>query len=300
MFPQKHIEGFEQYWRRRKPGSSTAVHYASDVRIFFKWATGRSPEIINAHDIDHFIEWQQSLGRASSTIRRRLIALRMFFDYLAYIQDHSFPNPVIPRRHYLSQGRTLPRSVRQSEIAKLFASIGDHLRDCAIFTLMLHAGLRIGEVINLCTGDIYLSEKRMPHLRLNGKGQRERIVYLSATATQLLEKYLRSRPSDSGERVFLNRRGKPITATGIQLQLAKYCRQADIWVTCHQLRHSFACHMIAAGIPVTSVQKMLGHTSLRTTQLYVEVADKQVERDYHIGIQKVIEDTTAWLEVFHD
>ena len=84
------------------------------------------------------------------------------------------------------------------------------------------------------------------------------------------------------------------------MQLAKYCRQADIWVTCHQLRHTFACHMIAAGIPVTSVQKMLGHTSLRTTQLYVEVADKQVERDYHIGIQKVIEDTNVWLEVFHD
>jgi hypothetical protein len=61
----------------------------------------------------------------------------------------------------------------------------------------------------------------MPHLRLNGKGQHERIVYLSATATQQLEKYLQSRPSDSGERVFLNRKGKPITATGIQLQLAK-------------------------------------------------------------------------------
>jgi len=300
MFPQKNIEGFEQYWRRRKPGSSTAVHYASDVRIFFKWATGRSPETITAHDIDGFIEWQQSLGRASSTIRRRLIALRMFFDYLAYIQDQAFPNPIIPRRHYLSQGRTLPRSVRQNDVARLFASIGDHLRDCTIFTLMLHAGLRIGEVINLCIGDIYLSENRMPHLRLNGKGQRERIVYLSVTATQLLEKYLQSRPFDSGERVFLNRRGKPITATGIQLQLAKYCRQADIWMTCHQLRHTFACHMIAAGVPITSVQKMLGHTSLRTTQLYVEVADKQVERDYHAGIQKVIEDSTTWLETFHD
>jgi site-specific recombinase XerD len=300
MFPQKHIEGFEQYWRRRKPGSSTAIHYASDVRIFFKWATGSSPETITAHDIDDFIEWQQSLGRAPTTIRRRLIALRMFFDYLAYVKDQSFPNPVIPRRHYLSQGRTLPRSVRQNEMAKLFSSIGDHLRDRTIFTLMLHAGLRVGEVINMRTGDIYLSENRMPHLRLNGKGQRERIVYLSATSTQLLEKYLQSRPLDSGERVFLNRRGKPITATGIQLQLAKYCRQAEIWVTCHQLRHTFACRMIAAGVPITSVQKMLGHTSLRTTQLYVEVADQQVERDYHAGIQKVIEDSTTWLEAFHD
>jgi integrase/recombinase XerD len=152
-------------------------------------------------------------------------------------------------------------------------------------------------VINLRLGDVYLSENRLPHLRVNGKGQRERIVYLSAMASKLLEEYLGSRPPDSEKRVFLNWRGKPITITGIQLQLAKYCHQAGIWVTCHQLRHTFACCMIAAEVPVTSVQKMLGHVSLRTTQFYVEVADRQVERDYHAGIQKVIENSSTLLEV---
>ena len=297
MFPQKQIDGFEKYWRRRKPGTSTAVHYTSDVRIFFNWATGRSPEAITVHDVDRFIEWQQSLGRASATLRRRLIALQMFYDYLVYVSDQEILNPVVPRRHYVSQGHRLPRSIRQSEIEKLFSAIGDHLRDRTIFTLMLHAGMRVGEVTNLCTGDIYLSENRTPHLRVNGKGRRERIVYLSATAAHLLDAYLAARPLDSKVRVFLNRRGQPITITGIQLQLAKYCRQAGIWVTCHQLRHTFACGMIAAGVPVTSVQKMLGHTSLRTTQLYVEVADRQVERDYHAGIQKVIENRSTTLEV---
>jgi site-specific recombinase XerD len=297
MFPQKHIEGFEQYWRRRKPGSSTAIHYASDVRIFFKWAVEEFPESITVHDVDRFIEWQQSLGRAPATIRRRLIALRMFFDYLAYACDQAVPNPVMARRHYINQRHRLPRSLHQSEVEKLFTAIGDHLRDCTIFTLMLHAGMRVGEVINLHTGDCYLSEKRTPHLRVNGKGQRERIVYLSAMASHLLEEYLTLRPLDSDERVFLNRRAKPITTTGIQLQFAKYCQQAGIWVTCHQLRHTFACRMIAAGVPVTSVQKMLGHVSLRTTQLYVDVADRQVEQDYHVGIQKVIENNSALLEV---
>jgi len=189
--------------------------------------------------------------------------------------------------------------MHQSEVEKLFAAIGDHLRDRTIFTLMLHAGVRVGEVVNLRTGDIYLSEKRTPHLRVNGKGQRERIVYLSAMASQLLEEYLASRRPNNDNRVFLNRRGKPITITGIQLQLAKYSRQAGIWVTCHQLRHTFACCMIAAGVPVTSVQKLLGHVSLRTTQLYVEVADRQVEQDYHAGIQIVIENSSALLEVFN-
>ena len=288
MFPQQ-IDGFEKYWRRRKPGSSTAVHYASDVRIFFKWAERRSPETITAHDVDGFIEWQQCMGRAQATIRRRLIALCMFYDYLAYMSEEQITNPIVIHRHYIDQGHRLPRDIRQEEIEQLFNAIGDHRRDATIFTLMLHTGIRVGEVVNLRIGDIYLSEERPPYLRVNGKGQRERIVYLSTMAAQLLSRYLIERPAQSEKRVFLNRRGKPITITGIQLQLAKYCRQADIWITCHQLRHTFACRMIAAGVPVTSVQKMLGHASIRTTQLYVQVADGQVERDYHAGIQKVIE-----------
>ena len=297
MFPKQQFDGFEKYWRRRKPSTSTALHYASDVRIFFKWAQGKPPDAITVHDVDEFIGWQQSLGRAQATIRRRLIALRMFFDYLVYIREEHIANPVITRRHYIDQGHRLPRDIRQEEIEKLFTAIGDHLRDRTIFTLMLHTGIRVGEVVNLCLGDVYLSEKRSPHLRVNGKGQRERVSYMSATVAQLISKYLSGRSARKEERVFLNRRGKPITITGIQLQLATYCRQADIWVTCHQLRHTFACRMIAADVPVTSVQKMLGHTSIRTTQLYVRVADRQVEQDYHTGIQKVIENCATMPEV---
>jgi len=299
VFPKQQIDGYEKYWRRRKPGSSTAVHYASDVRIFFKWTQGRSPMSITVHDVDEFIEWQLNLGRALATIRRRLIALCMFYDYLAYVCEEPIANPVLPQRHYIDQGHRLPRDIHQEEVERLFVAIGDHLRDRTIFILMLHTGMRVGEVVNLCLGDMYLSENRPPHLRVNGKGQRERVVYLSKTAARLLSEYLSERPAQSEKRVFLNRRGKPITITGIQLQLAKYCRQADIWVTCHQLRHTFACRMIAAGVPVTSVQKLLGHTSIRTTQLYVQVADGQVERDYHAGIQKVIEICSTPLEVSH-
>ena len=95
MFPKQQIDGFEKYWRRRKPGSSTALHYASDVRIFFNWAEGQPLEAITVHDVDEFIGWQQDLGRAQATIRRRLIALRMFYDYLAYICEEGVANPVI-------------------------------------------------------------------------------------------------------------------------------------------------------------------------------------------------------------
>jgi site-specific recombinase XerD len=287
MFLEEQITNFEKYWRRRKPTSSTAVHYASDVRIFFQWAQGSTPESITVHHVDEFIEWQREFGRASATIQRRLVSLHRFYDFLAYLQDQEIPNPVVSQRHYIDLGRHLPRNLRESEIEELFKTVGDHLRDRTIFTLMLHAGLRVGEVVNLGLEDVYLYEPRTPHLRLRGKGDRERVVYLSATAAQLLGEYMNSRSSGSKEHLFLNRRRKPITITGIQLQLAKYCQKAGIWITCHQLRHTFACRMIAAGVPVTSVQKILGHGSLKTTQLYIEVSDRQVEQDYQAGIRKL-------------
>ena len=165
MFSKKHIDGFEKYWRRRNPDTSTAVHYSSDVRIFFNWLQGRLAESITVHDVDGFIEWQQSLGRAPATIRRRLIALRIFYDYLAYACDQEVPNIVIARRHYTSQRHRLPRNLHQSEVEKLFAAIGDHLRDRTIFTLMLHAGIRVGEVVNLC---LYLH--RAPSQNSTGSG----------------------------------------------------------------------------------------------------------------------------------
>lgn len=286
MYPQEEIDGFEQYWRRRKPGRSTAVHYRSDVNIFFRWAQ-QSPDAITVHHIDQFIDWQRGLGRASATIQRRLIAIRMFYDYLAYIQEEDVPNPIIPRRHYLARDRRLPRDVPDDVIAQLFKAMGSHLRDRTMFTLMLHAGLRVGELSQLRLSDVRLSTEHTPFLRLNGKGEQERVVYLSAASAQLLDEYLRERPHDGPEQVFLNYRGQPISITGIQLRLAHYCRQVDIWVTSHQLRHTYASRMVAADVPITSVQKLLGHNSIRTTQLYVRVADNKVEKDYHAAVSKI-------------
>jgi integrase/recombinase XerD len=287
MYPQEEIDGFERYWRRRKPGRSTAVHYRSDVNIFFRWAK-QLPATITMHHIDRFIDWQRELGRAPATIQRRLVAIRMFYDYLAYIREEDVPNPVLPRRHYISLGRHLPRDIPDGVIAKLFEAIGSHLRDRTMFTLMLHAGLRVGELCHLRVSDVRINREQMPFLRLKGKGDRERVVYLSAAAAQLLDEYLKGRAEDSPARAFLNYQGEPISVTGIQLRLAHYCRRANIWVTCHQLRHTYASRMIAADVPITSVQKLLGHASVTTTQLYVRVADGKVEKDYRAAVSKVI------------
>jgi site-specific recombinase XerD len=287
MYPADSIAEFEKYWRRRKPGTSTALHYSSDVRLFFTWAKDRSPDAITPHDVDRFVAWQQSLGRAATTITRRLIAVRMFYDYLAYATDREVPSPVVPRRHYLDRGRHLPRDVTDQVIQQLFAAIGNHSRDRCLFTLMLHAGLRVGELVTLQMGDVQVSTGGAARVRLLGKGRNERLVYLSATAAQSLAAYLATRPAHPSERIFLNQHGQPMTIAGVQWRLAGYCRHAGIWLTCHQLRHTFASRLVAADVPVTSVQKLLGHRSIRTTQLYVRIADTQVERDYHAGMERL-------------
>ena len=225
MFPQNEIDGFRRYWRRRNPQSSTAIHYASDVAIFFEWVGEVPPAAITVHQIDRFIDWQRSLGWKPSTIRRRVIALRMFFDYLAYAEDRELVNPVQPRRHYVANADLLPRDLTDDVVQQLFVAIGDHLRDRTIFMLMLHAGLRVGEVVNLRVTDLFLRAERPSRLRVQGKGQRERMVYLSATTAHLLQDYLTNRTTSRESRVFLNQHGHPITVTGIQLQLAKYCQQ---------------------------------------------------------------------------
>lgn len=289
MFPAEDIDGFEKYWRRRKPGKSTALHYASDARIFFRWASGYTPEDINVHVIDWFIEWQQSLGRAPSTVLRRLISLRMFFDYYSYSHDKDIANPVVPRRHYVDSGDMLPRNIAAPVVEKLFKVIGEHQRDRAMFTLMLHCGLRVGEITRLCLDDVLMRETNPIRLRVQGKGQKERIVFLSPTGAMRLVEYLAVRPRSKASRIFLNKKGNPITITGIQLQLASYCHKADIWITCHQLRHTFATCMIEGGMAITSVQKLLGHTSIRTTQRYIQVSDTQVEQDYQDRVQYLVE-----------
>ncbi len=289
MFPQAEIDGFRRYWRRRKPQSSTAIHYASDVTIFFQWVGEVTPTAITVHQIDGFIDWQRSLGWKPSTIRRRVIALRMFFDYLAYATDRDLANPVQSRRHYVANADSLPCDLPDEVVQQLFGAIGDHLRDRTMFTLMLHAGLRVGEVVNLRVTDVFLRANSPSRLRILGKGSRERMVYLSATAARLLQDYLTRRSTSLESRVFLNQHGQPLTVTGIQWQLAQYCQHAGIWLTCHQLRHTFASRLVGAGVPATSVQKLLGHRSLRTTQRYINVHDLQVERDYRAGMEKIIE-----------
>jgi site-specific recombinase XerD len=283
------IEQFQKWLRRKAPHSSTSIHYINDLEQFFAWLH-KSPEDVTVWDVDAFIEHCQQQGHAIATINRRLASLRSFYQFLAMMHEDAPANPVRPKRHFIQVGQHLPRDVQDSDLQQLFLVI-ESPRDRAMFLLMLRCGLRVGEVRNLSMDDLYLYSipGSLPRLWLHGKGGKERVVYLSSQAMKALEAWLAVRPESKEQAVFLNRFGKRLTITGIQLQLASYCQKAGLWITCHQFRHTFGRHLIEARVPVTTIQKLMGHARINTTEIYLHIADKQVQEDYEAAMEQVME-----------
>jgi site-specific recombinase XerD len=286
MLPE--IESFVSWLRRKAPEASTAVHYASDLQLFFAWIN-KSYNEVQVQDIDAFIEYSQQLGHAIGTVNRRLCALRTFFQF-HIMQDENAPrNPVIPKRHFIRPGEKLPRDVEDKSLETLFATI-TNVRDRAMFLLMLRCGLRVGEVRNLSLRDLYLepASGSLPRLWLHGKGSYERVAYLSSQALAALKLWLADRPKVREEAVFVNRFGKRLSVTGIQGRLARYCRKAGLWVTCHQFRHTFGRHLTEAHVPVTSIQRLFGHARLKSTEVYLHISDAQAQQDYQAAMDEIM------------
>lgn len=286
------IEEFVNWVHRRNSEARTWRDYSYDLRQFLEVVGDRPPNEITIHDIDRFVSNQVGRGFKPATVNRRLAALLAFFSYLAD-EDPSLVCPVLPRRHYLREPQRLPRPVQDDALERFFAVIEDG-RDRAMFVLMLRCGLRISEVANLRMADLYLDEAS-PRLLVHGKGSRERTVYLSSQAERALRFHLRVRPTVASDYVFLSYLNDGMSTTAIHKRLIRYREQADVYLTAHRLRHSFANDLLAAGTPVTSIQQLLGHRWLETTQIYVQANDQQVQTDYYAACQKL----EGWSELEH-
>ena len=298
MLPE--IESFVSWLRRKSPQSSTAVHYGSDLKLFFAWS-GKAIMDVKVQDIDAYIEHCQQEGHAIGTVNRRLCAVRSFYQFL-YLHDtctapnavrckceNAVGNPVIPKRHFIRPGERLPRDVEDKSLETLFAVIHQP-RDRAMFLLMLRCGLRVGEVRKLSISDLYLepSSGSLPRVWLHGKGSYQRVAYLSSQPLAALKAWLEARPKVKEEAVFVNRFGKRLSVTGIQDRLAGYCHQAGLWMTCHQFRHTFGRHLTEARVPVTSIQRLFGHARLKSTEVYLHISDAQAQEDYLAAMSEIM------------
>jgi site-specific recombinase XerD len=285
------VEAFRGWLKRKFPHTSTPIHYASDAKLFFAWLN--QPALATrVADIDAYIQHCQANGHHAATINRRLATLRVFFDWLSFeLDEHRppVPSPVVPRRHFVRVGERLPRDVRDADVATLFSTIAS-ARDRAMFVLMLRCGLRVGEIRALSLQDIHVSSQArhsLPRLRVHGKGDKERTAYLSSQAQAALHAWLVVRPHVQSDAVFINRRGQRLSVNGIQYILGRVCERAGLHITCHQFRHTFGRHMAEARVPVTSIQRLMGHHWLQSTEVYLHLSDPYVQADYDTAMQSI-------------
>jgi len=278
------VERFVNWTRRRNPGARTWRDYGYDLRFFIDVVGDRPPNQVDFKDIDRFIAIQSAKGFKPSTINRRLASVVALYAFLSP-EDDDLVCPVHPRRHHLREPQRLPRPVQEGDLKRFFAVI-ESKRDRAMFLLMLRCGLRIAEVSNLQLGDLYLDEE-FPRLVTHGKGSRDRAVYLSKQAERALREYLNERPSVSSEYIFLSYQNDGLSTTAIHKRLMRYREQNGLAITAHRLRHSFANDLLNADAPITSIQKLMGHRWIESTQTYVIANDKQVCADYYAASQKI-------------
>ena len=284
-----YLELFRQWLKRKYPHSSTPQHYTSDTKLFLAWLNKPALDT-GVKDIDAYIQHSQSQGHRAATVNRRLATLRVFFDWLGFELDRPLTNPVIPRRHFIRIGLRLPRDVSETDLHTLFNATLS-VRDRAMFGLMLRCGLRVGEIQALSLQDIQLSASptgaNLPRLRVCGKGRKERTVYLSAQADAALQAWLHTRPMTQTDAVFTNAQGHRLSVNGIQYILGQVCQRAGLHLTCHQFRHTFGRHMAESGVPVTSIQKLLGHRWLQSTEVYLHVSDPRLRADYDAAMRTI-------------
>jgi site-specific recombinase XerD len=278
------IERFVNWVRRRSPEAHTWRDYRCDLRFFAEVVGDRPPNQITFREVDRFVSQQSERGFKATTINRRLAAVIELYAYLSP-EDDGLICPVLPHRHHLREPQRLPRPLPEEDLQRFFAAITD-LRDRAAFLLMLRCGLRISEVASLRLSDLFLEEAH-PRLVIQGKGSRERAVYLSPLAEQALRDHLASRPAVASDFVFLTYQNKKFSSHAIHLRLMRYREKSAVSITAHRLRHTFANDLVNADVPVTSIQKLLGHRWIESTQNYVMANDHQVQADYYAACPRI-------------
>jgi integrase/recombinase XerD len=258
----------------------TVEAYRRDLADFCSWLEG-SPDEVTQDQLSGYIASMRAAGLAGTTIARRVAALRSFYRHqvlLGVRADNPAAELELPRRR-----RTLPRTLSPGEAERLIeAAAGTtprSLRDRALVELLYGAGLRVSEAVGLERNGVDL-ERRI--VRCIGKGSKERVVPVGREAVESLRRYLsRGRPYlDVRHRpeLFLNARGGGLTRAGAFLILRRLAETAGLEpgrVHPHLLRHSFATHLLEGGADLRSVQEMLGHADLATTELYTHVSDRR-------------------------
>ncbi len=282
------LNRFERELRTRGSSPHTLRAYGADLAELAKWATGRgmAPGRLAYRDLRAYAAALSERGLARSSIARKLAAVRSLHDHLVRTGGAAQnPAELLPSPKRRSR---LPRVLGPDEIAALLDRIPAtgplEVRDRALFELAYACGLRAEEIIKL---DLDAPDFESEALRVTGKGTKTRIVPMGEPAQRALERYLEVArpvlaPNGAERALFLSRRGRRLSPSDVRRRLERWVREAAVagHVSPHTLRHSFATHLLEGGADLRSIQELLGHSSVSTTQVYTRVEPQRLRREY--------------------
>lgn len=268
----------------------TVKNYLHRLKLFLAWAAVPI-ERVKSRDVKDYIDVLLEKRVSPETINAHVIAIRKFYKYLRNEEGVEMSNPAI-KGLALRLPHPLPLYLQDSDVEIFLRSITKD-RDMAIFMLMLRCGLRVEEVAHLNLGAI--DYRRDQIVVRGGKGNKDRVVYLSNDAAEVLAVYLRRRPVTKEQKVFLVEKGvckgKPISVRGIQKRIEYYSKKSGIAVSCHRLRHTMATQLLNADADLVTIQDLLGHRRIETTQRYSKLSNLKAQRDYYTVMDKLLKKT---------
>jgi len=284
------IARYRRFLKRRNYSVHTVKNYINILGHFSAWL--QIPiERATSKETDAYIDHLLRRRKKPKTINCHFGCIHAFYDYLIEDEGMHLANPV-KKNYRLRLPRPLPKHLRDAQVAALFKEI-NNARDRAMFMLMLRCGLRVEEVARLTTAAIEYRSRQL--YVFNGKGSKDRVVYLSEDAKSAIDEYMKKRRWSKENRVFLVQKGplkgKPISVRGIQKRIEHYAGRAGIEVSCHHLRHTMATQLLNADADLVTIQDLLGHSRITTTQCYCRVSNLKVQRDYYKAIYVVLQRT---------
>ena len=272
--------------KRKNYSPHTVKTYVNILDQFIRWLTVPLPEVTRK-EIGAYVDHLLRKRRRPKTITCHLQTIRLFFDYHINEEERNMVNPVT--RISLRLPKPLPRHLKDDQVTRFFAVIRDP-RDRAMFMLMLRCGLRVQEVAELTVDAVEYG--RIQIFVFHGKGAKDRVVYMSDDARFALLAYLEKR-SSKAKALFLVQKGpmkgKPLSVRGIQKRIEYYARKSGLPVSCHRLRHTMATQLLNADADLATIQDLLGHGQITTTQRYCRVANLKVQRDYYKAMKLVLQ-----------
>ena len=290
------VEQFLQFLAAEKGASgNTTAAYRNDLQQLADFIRERLPDrkgaewkLVNRAFIQDFILDLKSRGYSEASIARKVAAVRSFFAFLT--AEGLLPRSPADGLSTPRLGKTLPKAISLNEVDELLEQPArrgtpEAKRDRAMLEVLYATGMRVTELVSLDGDNVRLEGQ--PFVRCLGKNAKERSIPIHEQAVEALRNYLdEARPHLAHEKnekaLFLNRRGERLTRQGFWLILKGYAKAAGLGpsVTPHTLRHSFATHMLRGGMPLRSIQELLGHANISTTQVYTHLTSEYVRKEY--------------------